>query len=399
MKFIVDYQDNKRIFGTDNDYDKPNAYYIRRMLNEDIIDIVLDKDKEEVTIQYTNDFVVEIKDERVLSRLNNENDRYFLELKNKIIRFVQEHRGTERLDPEKLKPVNRNRNKQMPKKVAVFIASLGLAATVLLTAGIRQSKREEEQTQANTDPETIISQVLEGTQKPNFDFLIEPDATINIECEDRTATGKYQETESYYGDIIKYYSARYGLPYELVCAQITQERPAIVDGKCDNPCQIDYSLHVGRQMKVPVYNESGFTGEYDEFLVTKEMLDTVDGSIMFCAGEDRNNVDKCASLPTGFFSYNQGKYALKNACDVYGYDISDYEGDEKSIAAVNLINEYYEVHFGSHGDKDYLEHVFSYLPFEDRTDGDGKEIILQYYLGSDLKTIEVRNTYQPEVKR
>ena len=159
---------------------------------------------------------------------------------------------------------------------------------------------------------------------------------------------------------------------------------------------ITSELFIGRTLTVPIYNEQGFTGEYETFEVTKEMLDTPDGNIKTCLAYKRICVDKFNSLILGLFSYNQGEYALNIACNYYGLNKEDYYGDENAIKARDLINRYYEEQGKKHGDSTYLENVFSYLNLNERG-----STYLEYYLGSEKKTVEIINTlvYNNELSR
>ena len=61
-----------------------------------------------------------------------------------------------------------------------------------------------------------------------------------------------------------------------------------------------------------------------------------------------------------------------------------------------MINRYYEEKNKSHGDKNYLENVFSYLELSDRG-----SITLTYYVNGVEKTMEIHNTleYNNELSR
>lgn len=249
-------------------------------------------------------------------------------------------------------------------------------------------------------PETLMPQIQDKVKnvsdlnhKPDSSFISsqkEDAETIELFYEKRD-DGKLQSTIDYCGDIIEYYSSRYGLPYSVVCSQITQERPNITpEGTLKNPCQL--TNFVGNTLTVPVYDENGPTGEYDTYTVTKDMVDSLDWNIKIGIGYLRCCVNKYDSLITGVFAYNQGINALSNACEYYGLDVNAFKGDENALEARDLVVRYYEELKENgkikptHGDPKYLENVFRYENAEDR--GDRK---IDYFLGNDLKTIAIQN--------
>lgn len=422
-----------------------------------IIDIV-EKGNNSIEITFENNRQVVIDDARVFKNSNLSQDKVFDRLQQSILEFDEKKKSEDKkinelqtkifnflgnknfqkykdsLPKGYVPKTNRNKSKFKGKKLIVG----GLSALIIFyfATGYNNDIKQEELEIDDITPEfsydiqktTIesdLAQSLTATEKQvkeqlesqyhdlevvtnseveqviqNEEVAIEPEASsinLSLNFEDRTHTGKLQELTNFCGDIIEYYSLRYGLPSKVMCAQFAQESPNVINGTCENVCQITYDFFVGEEMHVPVYDEFGFTGEYDDFTITKEMLDTTEGNIMVGMAYNRMCVDKFESLATGLFTYNQGINALRNACKFYDLDINNYLGDENSIAARDLINKYYEEGLGKkHGDADYLENVFSYYELGDR----GSESI-QYYLGNELKTIELVNTnvYNSELSR
>ncbi len=356
-------------------------YYLNIFQNGNIKDVIINGNK--LIIKYDGlDFI--IHNDKAFDRLNDVSDKAFEVLKNKIYTFAKNNGIKQKPDVSKLKPVKRDNNLG---KLKVLVSGLGISLMMLGTFGYMQSITNEV---VNKDFENSYVHAIE-LQQPNFEFNFEDKIDVSkivpvtLNVESKIDSEKLQETEEKYGNVIRFYANRYGIPYDVALAQITQERPNISFGN-SNICQIEDS-NIGLNFKVEVYDENGFTGQYDEFKVTREMIDTIEGNVMVGMAYDRKCIDRYGSLFTGLFSYNQGFSALNNACDFYNLNINDYLGDEKAMEACALVNKYYHEGLGrEHGDSLYLEHVFSYYDFNNR----GSDI--SYYVGGEVKTISVSNT-------
>lgn len=409
-KFYINYNNGREYYAYKykNDqvtYTKLSEREIMALLSkigENRIKKIIDNDKS-MEVTFENSFSLVIDNSKIFLMQQNSQDRYFFRLLNKIKRFTEsETLKTKR----KINHVNRNKSKRIPKAIIAGTLSFSIGVSMLVGI-INKEISKSKEVSPGSDITQEINIDVNRNIKENIAFDIpeetEKDATIKLAFEDRTESNrvseeesKLEETKNYYGTIIFNYSTRYGLPYELACAQITQERPNIKNGVCDNICQITYDLFIGRTLTVPIYNEQGFTGEYETFEVTKEMLDTPDGNIKTGLAYLRICTDKFNSLISGLFSFNQGEYALNLACNYYGLNKEDYYGDENAIKARDLINRYYEEQGKKHGDSTYLENVFSYLYLDERG-----SVNLEYYLGSEKKTVEIKNTlvYNNELSR
>lgn len=358
-----------------------------REINDTTLEVALDNN-EIVIIDSIKIFEKQDSFDSLIAKFQNQIKTYFEK------ESIKEYKKSL---PAGYRGVHVNRNRRDKAKMRLLIAGVSLSAIIILsTAANSQDFRSIKP--LKSPPEDLelsyyideIKSIKREELNLNFDQTyeipeIKSETEFALSFEDRTASGKLQETEEVCGEIIEYYTSRYGLPYEILCAQISQER-----GGFENVCQITYSLFAGekpRHFKIPVYDENGFTGNYDEFTVTKEMLDTLEGNIMVGTAYLRFCVDKFDSLITGLFSYNQGEFALPLACNYYGVDIENYKGDENSLEARNLIIKYYQDKGKNHGDPLYLEHVFSYLPLETRGNRE-----IEYYLGNGTKTIDLINT-------
>ncbi len=226
-----------------------------------------------------------------------------------------------------------------------------------------------------------------------------PEITYNFDYvfSDISENGKLEITKEYFGDLIEYYCNRWGLPPELCLAQLSQERPKVVNGECKNPFQITAKYFVGETFTIPVYDSNGFTGSYDKFTVTEASLNTFEGNIMAGLAYLRKCINRTDSLFTGLYLYNQGEPSLSAACNYYGLDINDYKGDINALNACDLITKYHQELYGSsYGDYDYLANVFRYIPTSDRG-----SVMLSYYLGEEKINIALNNTreYNSELTR
>lgn len=339
-------------------------------------------------------------------------------LRNKIIAYTTELEKTRLENFSKryngyVPQINRHKSKnRKPMFVAIslagaiFITGLGIS----LAKNSKNNQAEKEQiiiSSENPEEPTYIADNVLSDIEPSFEVAseeiieepinTEPNIVIDYSFKNISQDGKLATTEEYLGDYVSYYSARWGLPTDLVLAQITQERPSIVDGNCKNPCQITYKYFIGETFKMPVYDANGFTGTYDEFTVSEASLNSNEGNIMAGIAYLRKCIDSTKSLFTGLYLYNQGEPSLRQACKYYNYNIDDYKGDANSLAACELITTYNrEVHGQNYGDYNYLANVFRYLPTSDR----GNEV-LSYYSGEEKINIELNNTllYNSELSR
>lgn len=282
--------------------------------------------------------------------------------------------------------VNRSRNKQFAAKGKAFVIGVGLSVSILLAAvfvdmNFDFKKKDSLSVTPNIQEEYVINLEKQLGVMPNIE-----DAIVRFSLNDFSYSQKLKETKDYFGNLIQYYSTRYGLPYELNCAQITLERPNIVNGKCENICQIS-SAHIGESFHVPVYDANGFTGTYDDFVITQELLDNPEGNIKAGLAYNRYCVDLYDNLLLGYFLYNQGHNALANACNHTGANIDYFKLPENILAARDFIVNYYkeikpeEVY----GDPTYLEDVLSFLSLQDRGG------VLEYYSGDQIKRVLIGN--------
>ncbi len=251
--------------------------------------------------------------------------------------------------------------------------------------GLDVEEESEEQEVTQEEQETITPRIIE-----------EPTHTVSIDLSFtslRDEVSRYSETDKFCGELIRYYSKRWGLSPELAIAQISQERPDIKNGECDNVCQLKGQFYENRSFKVPVYDDTGFTGTYDEFTVTSSSINTLEGNIMAGLATYAELRDQYGIME-GLFFYNQGPYAINLACEYYGLNVDDYIGDEKTIAARDLIVNYYKANGKNHGDPLYLEHVMARFPVND-----GENINISCYRNGEKEEIAINRILEYNMSR
>ncbi len=399
-KYFITYNNGRSFYSyiNSNKYveltETESMLLLTKILNSSIHNIIEIGEKA-MEIHLKNSDSIIIDDLRIFQHENNIIDGEFDRFRNLIMHF-NERKNIDKYKesiPKDYKPrVNRHRNSSMPKK----LIATGLTLVLTMELGYNLMSSIEKKEKFSQDVDVVAMREIDDVSdreitKINSDYDYVVPEQIALDFEDRTDSGKLEETQSIAGSIIEYYASRYGLDYNICCAQITQERGNIYE----NPCQITYSLFEGIEMHVPVYDENGFTNTYDDFVVTREMLNTLEGNIMVGLAYDRACIDKFDSVLTGLFSYNQGEFALGRACEHFGVNIEDYKGDKNALKARDLVNQYYASLGKKHGDSNYLEHVLSYLP----TDRGLQEV--SYYVKDKEVSIDILNNtlYNNEITR
>ncbi len=363
--------------------------------------------KDAMYITFNNDFEIAIKESRVLAAKNSLYSKYFDEIKRKVLAYVEYEKDMQeffatRVEKGKTNLINREASKRI-KGGQVLAASLSLVS--LLSLNYVYNKIKGNEIEFLDDGPSIAtsdfvkrdeSAILYDNDKMEYYFQKVPDtleysSDFSIETtEDHQK--KLAATIDFCGDSIGKYATRYGIPYNVGCALISQERPSIVDGKCQNPCQITYEDFINTSLTVPLYNEQGPTGETETIHITEDLLNTTDGNIQVALAYVRTCINMSDSLLTGIYSNNQGPNSLKYACEYYGVDINNYKGDTNSEKACELIRNYHaETKDRTWGDPNYLNNVFRYLEgAEDRENVD-----LTYFNSSGvLVKVTINNSRQ-----
>ena len=390
----------------------------------------------EVTLS-DNDIVIVSLD--AFRGYNDSYENYFLEIKRKI-KDYQEYKKIRKLkEKSQGQKVLVNRNRVLPK---VLVGTLPLAAALLVLLSANKDSKVEQINYNDKNEDILATAVIdevnpallekiedsldieenknkdavmyagnEATKEEGLNFntlveapkipepvedakqekeeVIETSVLFPIEViDDYERENRIQATDSYCGEIIRYYAKRWGLPAEIIMVQISQERPDIINGVCENVCQLTPPENFVGDYKVPVYDDNGFTGSYDEIHLDRNAVYSLEGNIMAGLIYDRLNVDKQKSIITGLFTYNQGDSMLSNACKYFGLNKDDYLGDDKAAEACELIVSYNDNRGKpKYGDRDYISNVFRYIDFGE--DGTYKTT---YYIGEEKYEITIANT-------
>lgn len=168
-----------------------------------------------------------------------------------------------------------------------------------------------------------------------------------------------------YGDVIRKYSDKYGVDYNLMCAIATQERGVhsdkIDDGGAIGLMQIQVSVWADEQIKVYNY-ESGNVETID---ITLDKLKDVNFNIKVgCAIYQNyfNQMNKNVLAATQ--SYNMGPNSVKKMLSkhskVTGKNIDEILEDESDAGWLEYRNDVKDGKPEYDGDPEYIEHVFRY---------------------------------------
>lgn len=367
--------------------------------------------KDGMYITFDSGIYIAIKDSRVLVSNNDLYSKYFAEIKRKIVAYMNYEKEakdflTARAERGKSNLINRTFSKQI-KSSQIIAGALSLTALLGAYYHAKNLTEEIEFLDVETHPAIATSSfvtrdedaILYDNDKMEYYFKNVPDTLSYSSNYAFETTANHQKklaaTIDFCGDSIKKYSTRFGIPYNIGCAFISQERPSIDNGKCPNICRITYEDFVNTTLTVPLYNEQGPTGETETIYITEDLLNTTDGNIKVGLAYLRTCINMSDSLLTGLYSYNQGPNSLKYACEYYGVDINDYKGDINSEKACELICNYHaETKDRPWGDPDYLNNVFRYLEgAEDR-----EEIDLMYLGNTGLVKVTINNSLKQNDK-
>ena len=203
-----------------------------------------------------------------------------------------------------------------------------------------------------TDIKTFESSTIEEDMEiPNYTFL---------EYEDRSDEEKLHTASTLYFDKIEKYANMYGLDPELVLALATQERGVhssqIDSGGATGLMQIQNGIWLDNEITAYNFN----TNSYETVKVTKPKIENVDSNIKIgCMILQDMIHDKDYNILAGVLSYNMGgtnvNKIIKKHSETSGLSREDILSNQNNCDWLN--------HRGiiTVGDKDYVQHVLSYL--------------------------------------
>jgi len=307
----------------------------------------------------------------------NEAKKVFKKNGTKVIRdTINDFYAKEKLKEVPKKKVQR-KNKYTGKKI---IAGL-IAATVLSTIAITtvEGKKNEfidqttsyysqteeihddgiyiiESNENKKEEETIMEEtIIEETEPETYE-----NATfVSLNYEDNYNSEKAQKTRAYYSDAIKKYSEIYGVDYELMIAIATQERGVHSEvrdsGGAIGLFQIE---NIWNNEKLTAYNYE--TKEYETITVDENSLSDVYYNIKVgCMVFQTALRNRKYNIPLAITEYNMGcgnvDRILQACSEATGKTVQEIVNDSTNL-------DWMEFRYKAiGGDKQYLEHVSSYL--------------------------------------
>ncbi len=181
-----------------------------------------------------------------------------------------------------------------------------------------------------------------------------------LEYEDRSDEEKLHTASSLYFDKIEKYANMYGLDPELVLALATQERGVhssqMDSGGATGLMQIQNGIWLDNEITAYNFN----TDSYETVKVTKSKIENVDSNIKIgCMILQDMIHDKDYNILAGVLSYNMGGTNVNKIIKKH----SETSGLSREDILSNQNNCDWLKHRGiiTVGDKDYVQHVLSYL--------------------------------------
>ena len=401
--------------------ERKNISLLLSSISKDKIRNIRDKDKY-MEIVFENGLTLIIDNLRIFKPHQDNDDKYFQILLTKLKSFVEKetlkkYKAT--LPPNHIPKVNRTRKKEIPKR-RIIAGALSLALTASLIAGLinkEMATAKELSPFENTTISYTIPSVESNKKEVNNEIIIKPvkDNSIKVDLAfpDETANGKLEQTIELCAPYLDEWIERYGLPRDLTYALVSQEYGLLdcsinAGGAC-GPMQLQVSsFHNDNAIecvKVPVYENGEFTGEYDEFYVADArhlddprlagknylVMQNLEDNFRIGCAQLRRCIDKYKNIFIAVDAYNKGMYAMSNVCSED--ELNYYENNLEDFSWVNLIPNHYGENYG---DKDYIWHVLRYLDT-----GTRGEANIEYNYKDELIKVDLTNTnvYNNELGR
>lgn len=206
----------------------------------------------------------------------------------------------------------------------------------------------------------INEEVIKQEQVTKEDYYVENKYSVDIDYEDRSTSIKAENTKNAYGSIIEKYANMYGVDPNLMIALATQERGVHSDtidaGGAIGLMQIEYK--VWNNQTISAYNYE--TGEKDTITIDDNAMKDLYTNIKLGCMIMQANLKAMDNNPIAALqSYNYGYGNMMKVINTYATlkgktkdEILNDPSDLGWMAYRNII----EV-----GDKEYIEHVLSYL--------------------------------------
>lgn len=201
-----------------------------------------------------------------------------------------------------------------------------------------------------------------------------------VDLEDLERTRKYENVFKKYGDM-------YGIDYNLLIAQATQESGGDTSVNFNEPdvgiMQIEWEEWIGNVIIAYNYNTSTF----DEVTITKDSLENLESHIQIATMILQNNINS-----TMEFGVKSGKISVSDSI-AYFFQRYNY-GPGNMIKLLNMGGDWKENrYYIDCGDNNYFEHVFKNL-------SNGAVVWFNYYDGKKKNTynIKINNNVKKRTK-
>lgn len=315
-------------------------------------------------------------------------DKEIKRFNKKTYKKIQQEHANDKIKENKSNKINRNASKRGKQVLAVVTSAVIIfgVGKIVKSIDTMETKIKEStysfQEEIKDEPPVIEKQIDEDLQfildsaleenvniekNVNDQVVIEQELAeeknisyVNLSYDDRSNNEKIINTRNNYGEIITKYANMYGLDANLMIALATQERGThseIVDnGGAIGLMQIEYN----------VWNKASITAYNHE---------TKSNETVNIDGQSLGNLDYNVKVACMIFqnSLVQNKYNIIAALQGYNFGYGNMEkvlcgyGNDHGLTKSEVLNDYENTDwleyrsYASGGDKEYVEHVLSYL--------------------------------------
>jgi len=332
-------------------YSGNNAYeLIRNLSSNKLIDVVENKIRDNVSLEY-KDYIVILNEPNILL------ERRGL---GPLIKSINTFYEEESKKVVKNKKVTR-KNKFSGKKMV----AIGLAVVIMGTVASNYFK-DKPVSASNTIDSFSITEETKNTDDDKINLVFkDPDEekesdSIFVDYGDRSSTEKAYITKSSYGDLIEKYAKQYGLDPTLVLGIAIQERGMHSEkkdiGGATGLMQIQNS--VWENEYITAYNYE--TGKTDKIYVTKENIKDINNNIKFGCMYLQNcmeymDYNVIAAVQCYNMGYGNVMKVLKAYSKATNQSVKEILSNPKDTGWL----EYRKII--DVGDREYIEHVFSWM--------------------------------------
>ncbi len=269
----------------------------------------------------------------------------------------------------------KNKRFKLIKKVIKITAIISLAGALTVVGMVSLHAKENKIIDNSVEKTNLSSTYKQESSTALYNDEIKTEditsSTYVDEEKDKTkedsfisyglTTKNYQKlkfVKENYGNIIKKYSDKYNLDYNLMCAIATQERGVhsdrVDEGGAIGLMQIQLSVLDGKEIEVYNYD----INKIEKISITKEKLKDVNFNVMVGCAIYQNCLEQMkGNLIAATQSYNMGPYAVKKI--LLQYALSTKKTLDEVLENQNDIG-WLSYRNGYAGDSKYVEHVFRF---------------------------------------